>query len=142
MNPGVDVFPGPDWHHVVAGDSASSSARRHVANWLRARGAAPDEIDDLSLAASELAANVVQHGDADELFVRLDDSDSGRWTLEVVGGRNVLPAHLADPTSWMVSHPDSSHGRGLGIVRTVVDDVEVLTDLDVLAIRCHRLRRV
>lgn len=130
----------PDWHQVTAGGTASGAARRHVAEWLRVRGAATAEIDDLSLAASELAANVVQHGDADELFVRLDDHDPTRWTLEVRGGRRPLPDHLADPSSWSVAGPDSPHGRGLGIVRTVVDDVEVSTDGDVLAIRCHRLR--
>ncbi len=140
MTPDVEVLPGPDWHRVAADEFASSAARRHVATWLRTRGGTSAEIDDLSLVASELAANVTQHGDADELLVRLDDSDPGRWTLEVVGGRNLLPAHLADPTSWEVPRADSTTGRGLGIVRTVIDEIEVLTALDVLTIRCHRLR--
>ena len=140
MTPDVVALPGPDWHRVATGDQTSTVTRRHVATWLRTRGATPDEIDDLSLVASELAANVVQHGDADELLVRLDGNDPSRWTLEVVGGRNLLPAHLADPTSWEVSRPHDTHGRGLGIVRTVVDAVEVLSDRDVLTIRCHRLR--
>lgn len=140
MTPDVDALSAPDWHRVAVGDQASTVSRRHVETWLRTRGATPAEIDDLSLVASELAANVVQHGDAHELLVRLDDSDSSRWTLEVVGGRNLLPAHLADPTSWEVSRPQDTHGRGLGIVRKVVDAVEVLIELDVLTIRCHRLR--
>jgi anti-sigma regulatory factor (Ser/Thr protein kinase) len=97
-------------------------------------------IDDLALAASELAANVVQHGGAHELYVRLDDQDPSRWTLDVAGGRNALPAHLVDPTSWVVSPPERVGGRGLGIVRAVVDEIEVLTEHDVVAIRCHRRR--
>jgi len=94
-------------------------------------------VEDLSLAASELAANVVQHGDADYLYVRLDDRDPNRWTLEVAGGRNRLPAHLSDPSVWSVARPESSHGRGLGIVRAVVDDIEVLEHANGLAIPCH-----
>jgi anti-sigma regulatory factor (Ser/Thr protein kinase) len=107
---------------------------------LHGRGAERSVIDDLSLAASELAANVVQHGDATELWVRLRDTDPLRWTLEVVGGRTALPPHLTDPRHWVISRPDSPHGRGLGIVRTVVDEIEVSNERGGLAIRCHRRR--
>lgn len=139
-HPAEEAPTGSGWHHVPADGRASSSARRHVAAWLRGHGADRRVIDDLSLAASELAANVVQHGDATELWVRLLDTDPLRWTLEVVGGRNPLPPQLSDPQHWVISRPDSPHGRGLGIVRTVVDEIEVSTERGGLAIRCRHLR--
>jgi anti-sigma regulatory factor (Ser/Thr protein kinase) len=140
MTSGVPALSGAAWHRIPADDQASGAARRYVAAWLNDRDAEPHDIDDLSLAASELAANVVQHGDATQVYVRLADVDPRCWTLEVAGGRNALPAALTDPTAWVISRPDSANGRGLGIVRAVVDEIEVLADDDGLAIRCHRLR--
>jgi anti-sigma regulatory factor (Ser/Thr protein kinase) len=137
---GLPALPDAAWHRIVADATASAVARRYVVEWLTTRGAPRHIIDDLALAASELTANVVQHGDAPELYVRLDDRDPRCWTLDVAGGRTSLPAHLTDPSTWTVSSPQSAHGRGLGIVRSVVDEVEVLTEHDVTAIRCHRLR--
>jgi len=129
-----------EWHRLPADELASGAARRHVISWLLEHHADPRAVEDLSLAASELAANVVQHGGATELFVRLDGSDPRCWTLEVAGGHVRLPENLADPATWRVAGPDSSHGRGLGIVRAVVDDIEVIEDGRGLAIRCHRQR--
>ncbi len=130
------------WHLIAADGGASSAARRFVIEWMTERGAGRRDIDDMALAASELTANVVQHGDAEQVRLRMVDSDPLCWTLEVAGGRHDLPAHLRDPSLWTISRPDRSSGRGLGIVRTVVDEVEVVDGHEGTTIRCHHRRTV
>ena len=141
MEPGDPATLGDEWLRLAAHGSAPAAARRHVSEWLSAHDAAPEVVHDLALAVSELAANVVQHSGTEWVFVRIDDAHPGWWTLEVVGGPRQLPDHLKDPTQWTVAAPDSRRGgRGLGIVRSVVDEVEVDERGDELAIRCRRAR--
>lgn len=132
--------PGGDWCRIAAHGNAPAEARRHVAEWMTAHGATPDALHDLVLAASELTSNVVQHGGMPWVYLRLDDDHPECWTLEVVGGPRQPPALLRNPSRWSVSDPDSTNGRGLGIVRTVVDEVVVSDRFDLLAIRCRRRR--
>jgi anti-sigma regulatory factor (Ser/Thr protein kinase) len=141
MEPGDPATLGDEWLRLAAHGSAPAAARRHVSEWLSARHAEPAVVHDLALAVSELAANVVQHSGTAWVLVRVDDDDPEWWTLEVVGGPRQLPDHLRDPARWTVAEPDSRRGgRGLGIVRSVVDEVEVDERGDELAIRCRRRR--
>ena len=76
---------------------------RHVVRpWIRAGGSLAD---DVTLAASELVANVVEHTD-DGGRVRLWDQDP--LLLEVDDHEHGLPR--------LREHPDESGGRGLAIV--------------------------
>ena len=100
-------------------------------------GAEPDvaaAAADVELAMSELATNVVEHAPAHEIIARLTELGRG-WELRVapaeVGAvERIRGAGLPAPTS--------PHGRGLAIVRAVMDAVEP----DVLdgrpAVRCRR----
>ncbi|HTH05001.1 MAG TPA: ATP-binding protein [Ilumatobacteraceae bacterium] len=101
------------------------SARDCVAEALACRGASGDVIEVFRLAASELAANVIEHGHS--LFWTLAVTVSvDRWTMEVVGGDARPPSNeVLHPESWNVPDADRRGGRGLGIVRALMDGVEV-----------------
>jgi anti-sigma regulatory factor (Ser/Thr protein kinase) len=100
----LDAVPG-----VLAG------LRRTIGRWLAGQGASEAEIFDVTLAVSEAAANAVEHayGARDATFtvegqrepdrVRMTVRDDGRW-------RNTRPY---------------GRGRGLAIMRSLVDGVEI-----------------
>ncbi len=100
----LDAHPG-----VLAG------LRRTLGRWLANDGVAEDALFNITLAASEAAANAVEHAygarvaaftvvcERDETDVRVTVSDNGRW-------RDSRPY---------------GGGRGLAIMRSLVDDVDV-----------------
>jgi anti-sigma regulatory factor (Ser/Thr protein kinase) len=92
--------------------------RNTLERWLAGTGASEDEIFDIALSASEAATNAIEHAygardasfsvrcgrDDDEVTVTI--TDEGRWrTLRAHGG-----------------------GRGLTIMRSLMDSVEVESD--------------
>ena len=110
-------------------------ARRFVRDAL-VRLRAPEELTrDFELAVSELIANLVEYGDGDDITVCID-ADERQWTMEVRGGR-VIPPALRDPTAWHVSDVDQDRGRGLGIVRAVIDAIRVERQDGVVVVHCQ-----
>jgi anti-sigma regulatory factor (Ser/Thr protein kinase) len=83
----------------------------------------PDALNaDVQLIASELITNAVEHGTGDRVIfaLRLDD-DAVSLTVESVG-----PApNVRDVNTWRVAPAAHITGRGLGIVRSIADRVEV-----------------
>lgn len=101
---------------------------------------APDELTrDFELAVSELIANLVEYGDGDDITVSID-ADERHWMMEVRGGR-VIPPALRDPSAWHVSDADEDRGRGLGIVRAVVDAIRVERQDGVVVVHCQMPRQ-
>jgi serine/threonine-protein kinase RsbW len=100
-------------------------ARDTCAATLRRIGVAEECIDHLTLAVAEACANVVEHSSlSNEVFdIRIDVV--GSWChIDVVDrGRGF------DPTTISFEMPPvpSARGRGMGIMRRVVDDVVVTT---------------
>ncbi|MBC7292336.1 MAG: ATP-binding protein [Actinotalea sp.] len=92
-----------------------AAVRRTVRACAQRAGLAPDRADDLVLAASELAANSVDHGGGRgslrtwhrEGAVVVEVSDSGRIRDPHAGTR--------------APHADSEHGRGLWMARRLAD---------------------
>ena len=101
------------------------SARDCVAEALACRGASESVVEVFRLAASELAANVIEHGHAPYWTLAVTVTVD-RWTMEVVGGDARPPNNeVLHPESWHLPDPGRRGGRGLGIVRSLMDGVAV-----------------
>src|SRR4029078_9090951 len=92
-------------------------ARQFVRDQLRLHGAVNSVITDYALVVSELATNIIEHGDGSDLIIFLDVADPEWWGMEVVGGTTTAATRLLvlEPESWTVGGADEATGRGLGI---------------------------
>lgn len=121
----------PDRRLTVGADVANlGRLRQHVASAAHDTGATDDIIEQLELVVSELATNAIQYNDADTLTVSVH-GDGQSWTIDVSNAGGLVD--VDSPTL-----PDSSalSGRGLFLVDSVMDRVE-LVDLDGrLHVRC------
>jgi anti-sigma regulatory factor (Ser/Thr protein kinase) len=123
--------------------SSTRSIRRFVSETLRAARARADVVTDFQLVVSELAANAIEHGTGDDLVVDVDTTQSSWWEVTV---SSTLPTgrrrdgRLRTARQWSIADPDASSGRGLGIVRRLMDDVRVEHHADRISVRC-RMRR-
>jgi anti-sigma regulatory factor (Ser/Thr protein kinase) len=120
--------------------ASARAARQFVSNTLRSHGAASMVITDFALVVSELATNIIEHGDGSDLVIFLDVADSEWWGMEVVGGATTAPSHVLEPASWTVAAADEPSGRGLGIVRHLMDEIVTNTTDSQVSIRCRRRR--
>lgn len=110
-----------------------ASLRRRVAEFARRHGAAEQVVSDLELAVSELATNVAQHADTDQISVVVRCGDAS-WTIEVDHADGLDT--LSDTT---LPAPDALSGRGLFIVQSVMDEVELVDDGGHRRLRCSKL---
>jgi PAS domain S-box-containing protein len=106
--------------------------RRRLGRFLQLAGASAEERYEITLTVCEAAANAIEHaygpGDATfDLDVRLEDGevvasvvDHGRWREERLGGG------------------EGTRGRGLGIIRGLMDDVEVMRSEAGTTVRMRR----
>ena len=117
---------------------SARAARQFVSDTLRAHGAATSLVTDYALAVSELATNIIEHGDGSNLVIFLDVADSEWWGMEVVGGASTAPSHVLEPASWTVAGADELSGRGLGIVRHLMDEIDTDSTENQIRIRCRR----
>jgi len=118
---------------TAASDPAMIATLRHrVADIARESGATDCIVDDLELAASELATNVVQHTDAATIRMVLR-RDPSEWVLVVDDAEGLSEL---DPTT--VPDPTSLTGRGLFIVQAIMDDVRIVGDGHRRRVRCAR----
>jgi serine phosphatase RsbU (regulator of sigma subunit)/anti-sigma regulatory factor (Ser/Thr protein kinase) len=89
--------------------------RGTLARWLQAAGANEDEQFDITLSASEASANAIEHayGGNESTFTVVCEQESDRITVTV-----------RDLGRWRTARPLGG-GRGLPIMRELVDDVEI-----------------
>jgi serine phosphatase RsbU (regulator of sigma subunit)/anti-sigma regulatory factor (Ser/Thr protein kinase) len=89
--------------------------RRTLARWLSSVGVGADDLFNIALAASEAAANAVEHayGARDATFTVTCERDGA--AVRVV---------IEDTGHWRPSRP-YGRGRGLSIMRALVDEVEI-----------------
>ncbi|MDO8388960.1 MAG: ATP-binding protein [Actinomycetota bacterium] len=117
---------------------AASEARSFVGVTLRDGGASQRAVDDFRLVVSELVANLVEHGDGAGFDVYVEGPVAGAWVLGIECAVAAAGASLPDPHAWAVADPDEASGRGLGIVRTLMDDITLEAADGRLTIRCIR----
>lgn len=120
---------------VAANESELSRLRSVVTSSLRDAGVEDDVVDDMELAASELATNVIQHTSSPTITVAVRSVVDG-WELEVADADDIPELAAADAVA--PSGGDIS-GRGLFIVQAVMDKVELVEVDDVRVVRCTKL---
>lgn len=104
--------------------SSLADVRRDTAHWLAAQGASAELISRAELIVSELATNAVEAapGDPFSLGLRSRD-DGGGFVLTVANGTD--GATLPSRDTWRITDPLTAQGRGLAIVASLADGVEV-----------------
>lgn len=119
---------------------SARAARQFIGQILRQRGASETTVRDYQLVVSELVANVIEHGDGSGLTVSSDFSDPEWWDIGVIGGEVVDENPIKQPEVWTVAGNGHVSGRGLGIVRQLMDDIVTDTSDDRHRVRCRRRR--
>lgn len=120
---------------LVADTNNVSVARRFVRSALAWCGT-PDVVNDLELVSSELVTNAIEHGSgrAVDVIVRYDGTAVVSLSVTSRGNPDKV-----DPTDeWQIAGADSITGRGLGIVRMLVDNVDVHRNDQELTITVER----
>lgn len=120
--------------------ASAGAARRFVTEILRLNGGANGVVADFALVVSELTTNIIEHGDGSSLIIFVDVSDPASWELEVVGGQCPPDSRLLRPETWAVAGAEDPSGRGLGIVRHLMDDISAESRDDQVSIRCRKKR--
>jgi anti-sigma regulatory factor (Ser/Thr protein kinase)/putative methionine-R-sulfoxide reductase with GAF domain len=92
--------------------------RKTLGRWLRTAGANEDELFDITLSTSEAAANAIEHayGAREASFIVHCEHADQRVTIIV-----------RDIGRWRTTRPPGG-GRGLEIMRSLLDDVTVSSD--------------
>lgn len=106
--------------------------RALVRDFLIARGAGPELVDDFELAVSELATNVLRHTDSESVSIAVSRTD-GDWILDVADADRVPPLDSVE-----LPPPTQATGRGLFVVMSVMDTVGVATVDGTHVVRCVR----
>jgi anti-sigma regulatory factor (Ser/Thr protein kinase) len=95
-------------------------ARHDLRRWLEQRNVAREDVGDIVLALSEACANAVEHPD-----------DPTRPAFEVkamMRSPDEVEVLVLDYGSWTQAHPASAEavdGRGIGMIRALMDEVEI-----------------
>ncbi|MFA1551531.1 ATP-binding protein [Actinomadura chokoriensis] len=97
--------------------------RRVVGDALRGLGVSEDCVDDVLVATSEACTNVVQHARATGDYEVTGHVDHGVCMLKIMDrGRGPRPAPAAAPQDRGIL---SESGRGIKIMRALVDDLNI-----------------
>ncbi|HVS99381.1 MAG TPA: SpoIIE family protein phosphatase [Solirubrobacterales bacterium] len=123
----IETLPleGPLEMTLPARAAVLAGMRRTLSRWLQAVGADEDEQFDITLSASEAAANAVEHayGAKEASFTISCEQDGDRITVVV-----------RDRGRWRTTSPPG-RGRGLSIMRKLVDEVEIGSDEEGTVVR-------
>lgn len=122
----TDARSGRDRRAFRAAPSSVRTIRAFVRDTLRHAQAPDTVVADLELVASELAANAIEHGTAPTWSVGVEAGPE--WlTMDVTGGVAAPSNIVHHPQEWSIAPPDEASGRGLGIVRRLMEEVTVDT---------------
>jgi serine/threonine-protein kinase RsbW len=115
MSPAASLVLPRERHTVPA-------ARALAEGTMRAAGVEPGVIDELMVAVSEACTNVVRHAGGDEYRIDVQVADD-LCTIVVRDHGNGFDV----PASPTMPAIDAEGGRGLALMRALVDDLEVTT---------------
>lgn len=96
--------------------------RRLIAQALRVVGVEPDTVSDVEIALSEACANVLRHAQIGDSYEVRAGFDQERAFLEIID----QGAGLGD-TSTRTADDDAESGRGLALMRALMDRVHFET---------------
>jgi serine/threonine-protein kinase RsbW len=109
--------------HMIAEPTTPSVVRARFRTWLEGHGWPADAVDDIILAVHEAVANVIDHAYAPE------STGDVAVTAALLGegGRRRVLIVVRDRGRWRSPPTDPGcRGRGLQMVRSCMDDVEIL----------------
>jgi len=104
-----------------------SVVRRLCVTTLGELGVRRDSIDDIALAVTEACANVVEHARTQDDFEVRVSVDGSVCTVEVIDAGSGFDPALAEAIVADSGDP-LTHGRGLGLMRILVDDLHFEPD--------------
>ena len=96
-----------------------ADARHALTEWLEDASVAADDVNDVLLASNEACMNAVEHSGAP-----VDGSIALRATLE----GTTLRVDVHDEGRWREPEPRPDRGHGLGLMRRVMDGVQIDRD--------------
>ena len=120
--------------------SSARAARQFVTAILHSHGAPVGVVGNFSLVVSELVTNVIEHSNGFQVDVIVGVDDPEWWVLEVLGGAPAAPKRMLAPEMWTIASAHEVSGRGLGIVRQLMDDVVTDVSPDRVSVRCRGRR--
>lgn len=135
----ADSAPGPQGSvaaievRVPAQTDELSGLRRIVREYIESAGGHRSTADDLELVASELATNVIEHTTSPTITITIERTPDA-WMIEVSDVED--PFVLSDVA--VLPAISERAGRGLFVVRSLVDDLEVVETPTSRALRCRR----
>jgi anti-sigma regulatory factor (Ser/Thr protein kinase) len=110
--------PGSIFSTVLAADPIGlSDFRGALRGWLAAREVDPEEAESAVLAANEAIANSIEHG--------YRAGGSGTIDVQARLGDGVLSITVRDRGRWRDLQPDPNRGRGIAMMRMLMDSVEI-----------------
>jgi anti-sigma regulatory factor (Ser/Thr protein kinase) len=95
-----------------------SRMRRGLRRWLRNKGALEPDVSEITIAVNEACANAIEHAYS---------PSPARFSLEASVENGVVTILVMDQGAWREPRGEA-RGRGLTIVRTAMDEVEIITD--------------
>jgi|GEM_PF-2418185 len=107
--------------------------RARLRAWLAESGAGEDDRQAVLLAVGEAAANAVEHAYAKD--------GRGPVTLEARVEGPDLHLSVADAGGWRPPRREPDRGRGMGLMRALMDDVDVAAGGTGTVVRMRRRRR-
>jgi PAS domain S-box-containing protein len=108
------------WRHTFPADASELAATRSmVREWLRSMEVPAPVVDQMSLAVHEACANAIRHAYVDA------GEDRGAVELELRLAGSDLTAWVIDEGEWREQVPAIGGGRGLPIMRDVMDEVSL-----------------
>jgi serine/threonine-protein kinase RsbW len=115
--------------------SELAAARKYAADVAAAFGLEPDDSYDFVLAVNEAVTNAIRHGASD---------DRGMIHLSILADAERLTFSVRDNGSFVMPVMDgpvnSDHGRGLALMASLVDEVQLEIDPGGTTVRLSKVR--
>jgi anti-sigma regulatory factor (Ser/Thr protein kinase) len=92
------------------------TARHRLQGWLKALGAQPEDVIDITLAASEACTNAVEHA--------YGPQPGATFRLQAQRSPDAVVVRVSDSGSWRTPR-GAARGRGLRVIACVMDDLDV-----------------